>query len=74
MQVVKIEMERDLNEADKMIVELNYEIDTHRIAFAEYSAAGLDDLAAVEDELVRLLTDDLYFWYGRKEQLDRLAA
>lgn len=62
-------LEKELSEADKMIVDLNYEIDTHRIAFAEMSAAGLDELAAGEDGIIRMLIDDLHFWYGRRDQL-----
>lgn len=57
----------------ELICELEWEIDSHRILFAQWLAIGREDLAAYEDFLIRELTDELAQLYGREELVKRFA-
>lgn len=66
-------MEKELNEMERLIVDLEWEIDTRRIAFSRFLALGEEELAAREDSLIREMSDDLIQLYGRSELHRRLA-
>lgn len=64
---------KELTEAQQQIVDLEWEVDTHRIMFARCLAAGQEEAAARHDRIVRDLLDQLTQLYGR-EELNRRAA
>ena len=61
---------KELTDIEQKIFDLEWKIDSHRIAFARFISQGIDHLAAREDRTIRELIDDLAL-LNSSEELSR---